>query len=261
MTDLDQGNNGRLTWTFESFQSIMIKTFADNDAFLMFTQQSFDREHRSQYEISLNVSDQGHPRLMTSFNFTLIIVDENDNRPKFEHNSYVVEVYENFPIDTVVIRFNATDDDDPETNNGRIVYRLEDSDQFRIDSNNGELRLAKKLDRETTAQYRLKIIASDLAEKNPLSTSIICDVYVLDVNDHPPRFDVSEYIFHVDENYPSDLPIGYLHATDLDENFSQLVYRWNVPLASQWPFKLSSNGSLYLKATSGGMYEHMNNNN
>ena len=222
----------------------------------MFTKRVFDREEQSQYEIYLNAWDHGQPTLHSTFNFTLVILDDNDHRPEFDRPFYTIDLLENTPIDTIITQFIAHDADEQQTNNSRIEYRLEKSDTFTLNSSTGELRLKKPLDRERKSTYHLKITAFDYGQPRSLSSTVDCQINLIDVNDHPPRFDRSEYTFYVKENWSSELPIGHLYATDLDKDFNRLVYRWDVPpLINQWPFKLSTNGTLYLTATSGGMYE------
>ncbi|CAF5015708.1 unnamed protein product, partial [Rotaria socialis] len=66
----------------------------------MFTQRIYDREEQSRYEINLEAHDHGIPPLLTTLNFTLIILDENDNAPKFDKEFYSINISETIPINT-----------------------------------------------------------------------------------------------------------------------------------------------------------------
>jgi hypothetical protein len=56
----------------------------------MFTQRIFDREEQSRYEIYLQAHDHGYPSQSNTLNFSLIILDENDNPPKFDQEFYSI---------------------------------------------------------------------------------------------------------------------------------------------------------------------------
>lgn len=74
----------------------------------------------------------------------------------------------------------ATDQDDGA--NARISYSLQTSDSvpdFSIDKEYGWLMVAKKLDRERKAEYRLKIIASD---DGGLNSTLDVSIQVIDLN-------------------------------------------------------------------------------
>ena len=70
---------------------------------------------------------------------------------------------------------------------------------FTINSITGELETNKELDRENQALYNLTITASD--NGNPsLSSSMVVQIHVLDLNDNKPRFEKTVYEISVLEN-------------------------------------------------------------
>lgn len=73
----------------------------------------------------------------------------------------------------------ATDNDSGE--NARLTYRLEGdgSEQFAIGEESGVLTLTQALDRETTPEYHLLVIATDHGEP-PLSATATVDVLIED---------------------------------------------------------------------------------
>ncbi|CAF0721303.1 unnamed protein product [Adineta ricciae] len=111
--------------------------------------------------------------------------------------------------------------------------------------------------------YELDIIASDRGQPRPLSSRVRCLIHVIDINDNYPIFDLSEYIFEIPETWSHLSPIGHVHATDIDEYYGELSYTLvhnETTMTDEWPFELTSNGTLYLKATSAGLdYEHRSN--
>ena len=226
----------------------------------MFTQRIFDREEKSQYEIHLEAHDQGEPSLSNNLNFTLIIVDENDNPPMFDQEFYSLNVSENYPIDTLLIHFHATDNDEEYTNNSLIEYRFVNgsrTDNFLLNSTTGQLYLIKPFDREESSIYEFDVIASDHGQPQSLSSTVHCVIHVIDINDNYPIFDVPEYQFEIAETWPPLAPIGHVQATDADEYYGELQYTLEsdqLSIDEEWPFGLTTNGTLYLRSTSVGQY-------
>lgn len=68
---------------------------------------------------------------------------------------------------------------------------------FSIEETSGELSTTDVLDRETVAIYNLTVICSDKHSTHPLSSSVLVNVLVGDVNDHWPQFQNSPYVAHV----------------------------------------------------------------
>ncbi len=258
MSDLDQGNNGRISWSLDSNGSISTKPLFNNEAFLMFTSRIFDREEQSQYEIFLKTHDHGNPSLSNSLNFTLIILDENDNIPKFDKEFYSINITETISRNTKLLHFHATDADEENSLNSQIEYQLNDYQTiFSLNSTTGELYVIGQLDREEKASYELDIIASDHGQPQPLSSTVRCFIHLIDINDNYPIFDSSEYIFEIPETWSKLSPIGHVHATDADEYYGELSYTLvhnETTMMDEWPFALTSNGTLYLTPTSGNKY-------
>jgi hypothetical protein len=223
----------------------------------MFTSRTFDREEQSRYDISLKAHDHGDPSLSNALNFTLIILDENDNAPKFEKNFYSINITETTPNNTKLIRFHAIDLDEDKTLNSQIKYQLTDQTLFSLNSTTGELYLIGKLDREEQSNYELDITASDHGHPQSLSSTIRCLIHLIDINDNYPIFDQSEYRFEIPETWSNLSPIGHVHAIDADEYYGELSYTLvhnETTMTDEWPFELTSNGTLYLKGTSGNKY-------
>ncbi|CAF1202853.1 unnamed protein product [Rotaria sordida] len=253
ISDLDSGNNGLVSWSLESNGSISIKELFNNEAFLMFTARIFDREDQSQYEIYLKAYDHGIQSLLTILNFTLIILDENDNAPIFDKDFYLINITETIPLNTILLHFHAIDIDEENTLNSQIEYQLNNQTIFSLNSITGELRLIGKLDREEQSSYEFDIIASDHGQPQPLSSTVRCIINLIDVNDNYPIFDLSEYVFEIPETWSNLSPIGYVHATDADEYYSELTYKLvynDMTMTNDWPFELTTNGTLYLKDAS-----------
>jgi hypothetical protein len=247
-----------VSWSLESNGSIAIKELLNNEAFLMFTQRIFDREEQSQYDIYLQVHDHGNPSLTNSLNFTLIIIDENDNTPIFDQDMYTLNISETVPTGTLLVHFHATDNDEDNTSNSQIEYRFvneTDQTQFHLNRTTGQLYLSRSFDREETSVYEFDVMAFDHGQTQSLSSVAHCTIYLIDMNDNYPMFDVTEYQFEIAETWPNLVPIGHVQATDADEYYSELDYTLvtdEIAITDEWPFELTRNGTLYLKTTSAG---------
>lgn len=99
------------------------------------------------------------------------------------------------------------------------------SDYFLLDSETGELRTAKPLDREalddSTGVLTLKVKAREVVNGVPgnddktVSTAD-ATVTIKDVNDEPPSFNRREYSIEIPENVPDGTPLPHLDMTVKD---------------------------------------------
>lgn len=226
----------------------------------MFTQRIFDREEQSRYEIYLEAHDHGDQSLSNTLNFSLVILDENDNAPKFDYEFYSINVSETIPVNTKLVHFHAIDNDEENTMNSQIEYQFTNETNhtvFSLNPKTGELYLISELDREESSFYEFDVIAFDHGQPHSLSSIVHCTIYVNDMNDNYPVFDLPEYHFEIAETWPNLTPIGHVHATDADEYYCDIHYMLvsnESIILDQWPFGLTTNGTLYLKRTSVGKF-------
>lgn len=127
----------------------------------------FNYRERQIYQIQLGVLD-GKFNDTTDIIFT--VLDVQNTPPVFE-GSLTGIVSENDTVGTVIMNIKAKDGDTG--NPRRIIYELVDNplSYFDIDTNSGELRIAKPLDRESLAAssgvLTLKVRASELINGQP----------------------------------------------------------------------------------------------
>lgn len=97
---------------------------------------------------------------------------------------------------------------------------------FQINSETGliQTKISDSLDRETTAQYFLQIIAKDKGIE-PRSSTATVTIRISDINDQPPVFVEKIYRVHMSENTAKGGPVITVSATDndIDEN-ARLTY-------------------------------------
>lgn len=105
-------------------------------------------------------------------------MDSNDNTPVFSQRVYQVTVLENTPVNTEVLRINATDSDE----RAKLSYSIHGSvdlvsmRMFRIDVGTGVIYTADVLDYEACTQHILTI----MVRKNSIHSLFSEMHYILD---------------------------------------------------------------------------------
>nr|XP_012321940.2 protocadherin beta-15 [Aotus nancymaae] len=178
-----------------------------------------DREEQAELRLTLTALDGGSPPRSGTAQILILVLDANDNAPVFAQALYEVQVPENSPIGSLVVKVSARDLDTG--TNGEISYSLFYSSQaiskpFELSSISGEIRLIKKLDFETTSSYDLDIEASD---GGGLSGKCSVSVKVLDVNDNSPELSISSLTSPIPENSPeTEVALFRIRDRDSGEN-------------------------------------------
>ncbi|XP_002926709.1 desmoglein-1 [Ailuropoda melanoleuca] len=154
------------------------------------------------------------------------VLDINDNPPVFSMSTFVGQIEENSNANTLVMRLNATDADEPNNLNSKIAFKIirqepSDSPMFIINRNTGEIRTMNNfLDREQYSQYSLAVRGSDRdGGADGMSAECECNIKILDVNDNIPYMELPSQSISIDENalYSDLLQIRII---DLDEEYS-----------------------------------------
>ncbi|KAK7929499.1 hypothetical protein WMY93_005894 [Mugilogobius chulae] len=178
-----------------------------------------DREEKDNYLLNITASDG----IFTAKAVVEVkVLDANDNSPVCEKTLYSESVPEDSPAGRLILQVSATDVDI--RSNAQISFLLqgEGAELFIIDSDTGELKTSKPLDREETEQHRFKVRAVDGGGR-------FCEadihITVEDVNDHPPQFSSDPYSFTVFENTEVGTYVAKLMATDVDTGLnSDILY-------------------------------------
>ncbi|XP_049717464.1 cadherin-12 isoform X4 [Elephas maximus indicus] len=162
-----------------------------------------------------------------------ISVLDMDEPPVFSKPLYTMEVYEDTPVGTIIGAVTAQDLD---VGSSAVRYFIDwksDGDSyFTIDGTEGTIATNELLDRESTPQYNLSIIASKVS--NPLLTSKVnVLINVLDVNEFPPEISVP-YDTAVCENAKPGQTIQIVSAADRDLS----------PAGQQFSFRLSPEAAI-----------------
>lgn len=175
--------------------------------------RSLDREAKDHYNLQVSTTDLSGNVVEGPVNFTVTIIDQNDNRPIFKETRYTGEVLEGSPTGTIVMTMTAFDADDPNTDNAVLRYNIvrqspdkPSPNMFYIDPERGDIVTVispSLLDRETlpTTQYELEIVAKDMAGSEVgLTGTATATITITDKNDHAPEFTHSLFTANMDED-------------------------------------------------------------
>ncbi|XP_051990916.1 cadherin-24-like [Xyrauchen texanus] len=218
-TDMDRGD-GRTKYVLrgEGAGSVFV---IDEKTGNIHVTKPLDREEKDEYRLIATATDSQTERaLEPSSQFIIRVQDINDNPPVFEDGTYSATVPEMANIGTSIIQVTASDADDPTYgNSARLVYTLvQGQPHFSVDPQTGILRTAvPDLDREAQDQYLVVLQAKDMGgHLGGLSGTTTVTVRLTDVNDNPPHFTQSSWLFSISELAVPGAEVGRISATDAD---------------------------------------------
>uniref|UniRef100_A0A3B3W2B7 Protocadherin-16 n=1 Tax=Poecilia latipinna TaxID=48699 RepID=A0A3B3W2B7_9TELE len=211
-------------------------TLKQTDDFLyaLCVNSELDREEKDLYELTVQASDSGSPPLSSETLLLLKVSDANDCQPVFEQDVYTVNIAEDAPEGSSLIRTRARDAD--EGVNSNIRYSILKSHQdglVAIDPTSGLVTTAAGLDRETQMEVWFLVLAEDGGEPSLSSTATVT-VLVEDVNDNEPVFQQQLYNVSIPEHMDTGSCFIQVVATDADSpEFGALLYSLSDGFDSQ----------------------------
>uniref|UniRef100_A0A8C4NQR0 FAT atypical cadherin 3a n=1 Tax=Dicentrarchus labrax TaxID=13489 RepID=A0A8C4NQR0_DICLA len=177
-----------------------------------------DYETCRDYFLTVEARDGGMPPLSAITTVNINLTDVNDNAPMFSCDLYTAVLSEDATIGESVVQLVAEDADSQL--NGAILYSIISGDrgnQFFIDPLRAVIKVNKQLDRETVPSYSLAIRALDSGIP-PMSSTVMVNIDISDINDNPPTFSPANLITVIQENKPIGTSILQLSITDLDSS-------------------------------------------
>lgn len=220
-TDADAGNNSLVHYSLSGSGHEMFTILDSGNVIFTPTKPSqvLDREQQSEYDLRVTATDNGN--LSSTTTLTVVVEDENDNPPIFEHGPLFVLLPEIAKPGSKVVQVKANDADEKGPNS-RIQYYVTAGGKgdLRIDRQTGEIFVVGTL--KPGSVYFLNVSAVDGAG---LASKTNVNITVVDVNDHRPTFDQNIYSFEVLEgDYTKEkLKLGVLRARDEDIGRNGLV--------------------------------------
>lgn len=212
-TDLDEGENGRLTFGFEAIEPAHgpinpSNLFQINEKTGdITTKVQIDREAYepplSSVSLRVIVTDNGTPPKSATQDVTIHILDENDNAPSFQRPEYQFHVMENLPGGHAIGEILVTDKDEGEVTlsfgmqqYGPLPFVIWSSpihtkNQQGVGSvNRFILNTTRPLDRETENVFKFTVLATDGPSGNGRSragtATATVEVIVENENDNDP---------------------------------------------------------------------------
>ena len=145
------------------------------------TRVPLDREQNTRYSVLVTVTDVTNATDMTVVN--VIVLDLNDNRPRFSSENYSVTIEENTPVGNSVFQVTANDQD--MLDNGVLRYTLPDEvTTFNISSITGVISVSAPIDFDSgPTQYSFIVMVHDSGSQN--DTALVT-IDIADVNDITP---------------------------------------------------------------------------
>nr|XP_034195560.1 fat-like cadherin-related tumor suppressor homolog isoform X8 [Osmia lignaria] len=207
--------------------------------------EQLDYERARDYFLTIQAVDGGIPPLSNHATVNITVIDSNDNAPIFSEVSYRASVREDAKIGEKVTQVFANDLDSEE--NGNVSYYIERGDrqkQFSIDQKTGQITVAAPLDREEIANYVLEVHGRDSGIPM-LSSFVMVNIEVLDANDNPPLFSLSNYTAVVQEDKPLGHTVLQFVVTDADIEPNADPYTFDFRSGNEGDaFRLEQDGTL-----------------
>ncbi|KAK1343382.1 hypothetical protein QTO34_016162 [Cnephaeus nilssonii] len=252
--DPDVGANSVQTYELspsEHFE-LDLKPLQENSKVLeLVLRKGLDREQAVWHHLVLTAVDGGSPARSGTAQISVRVLDTNDNSPSFDQSTYRVQLREDAPPGTLVVKLNASDPD--EGSNGELGYSLSSytSDRerqlFSIDARTGEVRVSGALDYEEASSYQIYVQATD---RGPVPMVGHCKVLVdiVDVNDNAPEVVLTDLYSPVPEDAAPNTVVALLSVNDQDSGPNRKV---SLGLEATLPFRLNGFGNSYTLVVSG----------
>ncbi|KAJ8350129.1 hypothetical protein SKAU_G00252590 [Synaphobranchus kaupii] len=190
VTDKDAGRNGQLQCRVLGNVPFKLEENYDN-FYTVVTDRPLDREVQDEYNVTIVAKDNGIPPLNSTKSFTVKILDENDNAPRFTKSVYLLQVPENNIPGEYLGSVLAHDPDLGQ--NGTVSYTILPSNvgdvsiftYVSVNPTNGAIYALRSFNYEQTKYFEFKVVAKDSGSPH-LESNATVRVSVLDVNDNAP---------------------------------------------------------------------------
>ncbi|XP_006780417.1 protocadherin-17 isoform X1 [Neolamprologus brichardi] len=218
VTDKDSGRNGQLQCRVLGNVPFKLEENYDN-FYTVVTDRPLDREMQDEYNVTIVAKDNGIPPLNSTKSFTVKILDENDNTPRFTKSVYLLQIPENNIPGEYLGSVLAHDPDLGQ--NGTVYYSIINSNvsggdvntYVNVNAANGAIYAVRSFNYEQIKYFDFKVLAKDAGSPH-LESNATVRISVLDVNDNIPvivlpllQNDTAE--IHV----PRNVGVGYIVTT------------------------------------------------
>ncbi|XP_066572814.1 protocadherin gamma-A11 isoform X3 [Amia ocellicauda] len=214
-SDADEGSNAHIQYLISHSTDGVGELFAlDPITGDLNVAGKLDFEKDTHYELDIQAKDDGD--LTDSSKILVEVTDINDNTPMISVVSFSNDLHEDALPGTVIAVLNVQDSDSG--SNGNVHCSINENMPFKVISSSNNfysLVTESTLDRETTPEYNITVIATD--EGLPaLSSSLMLTLKISDVNDNAPVFEQRSSTAYLMENNTPGLSIFSVKASDAD---------------------------------------------
>ena len=211
--DIDQ--NGYITYSIVPDTVFSINSTTG----VISTSISFDRETIDHYTATIVAHDGGVPTRSSNATLEVTITDVNDNAPVFDQSIYTFAITENDLPAMPILTLKSFDADIGDNN--LISYSIVSIEpmgtNFSVNSSSGEITLNTALDAEAVTLVTITVGVENYLAKPRLSSNAIILVYVLNINDVTPQFELDEYTTAISEAAAIGYVVTEVTAFDLDD--------------------------------------------
>eukprot|EP00062_Callorhinchus_milii_P010668 gi/632955820/ref/XP_007893653.1/ PREDICTED: cadherin-12 [Callorhinchus milii] len=251
--DADIGKNAEIDYSIvpgDGLNVFDITSDKSTQKGVIHLKKPLDYENKKSYIFKVDAVDP-HPdhrfQSMGPFKDTAtvkITVVDVDEPPVFSRAFYIMDVYEDTNVGSIIGAVTAQDSD---VSNSPVRYSIDRStDQekyFTIDDVEGTIATNEILDREDVSQYSISVIAQKLSNPDLISR-VNVTIQVLDVNEYAPELAVP-YENLMCENAKNGQIIGSIGAEDKDKPLTEQQFHFKLsPESATNPnFTLHDNGN------------------
>uniref|UniRef100_A0A7M5XET6 Cadherin domain-containing protein n=2 Tax=Clytia hemisphaerica TaxID=252671 RepID=A0A7M5XET6_9CNID len=206
----------------------------------VFLTEALDYEKQNRYVFRINVKDG---LFTTSKEFTVLVINVNDNEPTFNRVNYIFSVVEESPAGTNVGCVQGTDVEDQSNLRYDLTYIRGSSsaEVFSINQTTGCIQTTSSLDME---QYHTHWLRANVYDTGvPALTDVATvEIQVTDINDNPPNVVWLPTNLYLSEDTHVPTTLFPIQVTDKDSGD-------NARVLVQWKAG-SSTSSFYLDSSS-----------
>ncbi|TRZ04503.1 hypothetical protein DNTS_000679, partial [Danionella cerebrum] len=197
------------------------------------------------HNLVLTAVDGGVPARSGTASIIVRVLDTNDNAPRFDKESYTINLSENSPVGSLVLKLNATDRDEGSNADLLYSYSLYTSEKtqqtFSLNPNNGEIRVREMINYEDFRIYDMEVTATDKGA-NSLSGKCKVKILISDMNDNHPEISIKSFSSPVKEDVPVNTVIAVVSVSDKDSGENGQV---DVHISDHLPFTLKESSDNY----------------
>lgn len=182
-----------------------------------------------EFESQATEDSKLEPKPSTVTEVTVLVMDVNDEAPRFRSQLYEAEIDENSPVNMPVSFVKQSNVaqvfDYDQGSNGTFQLSVEcDEDLFDISPNlvvneaifSLRVKNQEALDFERLKRTNCTVVAREVVSWQPKSSRVTVIVSIRDTNDNLPQFNRSFCQVRIPENAPTGTTVAWIQATDQD---------------------------------------------